>query len=88
MMHTSTMRDKILDELSKILDDKVSEIFDVIHYFRIGLGTKTTNPQNILKLAGSWNDLSEDDFNEFLEDVKNRRNNAFNSRGIRETSAD
>ncbi|MBC8181086.1 hypothetical protein H8E88_08180 [candidate division KSB1 bacterium] len=87
-MEVSTMREKLYDEIAKIPDEKVSEIFDFLHYFRLGLGVKSSNPQNILKLAGSWKDMSEDDYNDFLDDLTTRRKNAFISRRNREASVD
>jgi hypothetical protein len=85
-MKAMTIRKRIIDEIAKIPDEKISEVFDIIHYFRLGLGVKTTNPRKILKFAGSWKDLSEDEFNEFIEDIMHRRQNAFISRRRRETS--
>ncbi|MFZ5516804.1 MAG: hypothetical protein ACOY90_09215 [Candidatus Zhuqueibacterota bacterium] len=82
------MRKKLLDEISKIPDDKVPVIFDFLHYFRLGLGMKASSPEKILQLAGSWKDMTEDDFEDFLNDVKTRRKNAFMSRSNRETSVD
>lgn len=87
-MKVSTMREKLFDEIAKIPDEKVHEIFDFLHYFRLGLGIKASNPQKILQLAGSWKDMSEDDFEDFLNDVTTRRKNAFISRRNRETSVD
>jgi hypothetical protein len=79
-MKITTMREKLVDEISQIPDEKVPEIFDFIHHFRLGLNVKESNPQNILKLAGSWNDMSEADFTEFQNELKSRRKNAFTSR--------
>ena len=87
-MRVSTMREKIFDEIAKIPDEKVHEIFDLLHHFRLGLKVKTSNPQKILQLAGSWKDMSEDDFEDFVNDVTTRRKNAFIFRRSRETSVD
>ena len=87
-MKVSPMREKLFDEIAKIPDEKLPEIFDFLHYFRLGLGVEVSTPQKILKLAGSWKDMSEDDFDEFLNDVTTRRKNAFSSRRNREASVD
>jgi len=87
-MKKSAMRDKIFDEIEKIPDEKVSEILDLLHHYRLGLGAKVSTPDKILKLAGSWSDMPEDDFEEFLKDLKIRRKNAFTSRRNLETSLD
>jgi len=84
-MEASLLKNKLLEEISKIPDDRVPEIFDFLHYFRIGLNIKTTNPQKVLQLAGSWNDMSENEFEDFLSDIASRRKNAFILRRNRET---
>ena len=84
-MKVSTMREKLINEITKIPDEKVSDVFDFVHYFRLGLGVKSSDPEKILQLAGSWEDMSNDDFDKFLTEMKTRRKNAFSSRNNRET---
>lgn len=82
------MREKLIDEIAKIPDEKVPEIFDFLYYFRLGLSAKNPNPKKILQLAGKWQDMSETDFEEFLSNIQSRRKNAFISRRNRETGID
>ncbi|MDW7680664.1 MAG: hypothetical protein SCK70_08865 [bacterium] len=79
------MKNKILDEISKIPDEKFIEIFNLIHHFRLELEKESSNVQKILQFAGSWQDLSDEIFNEFLEDVSLRRKKAFAIRRTHET---
>ncbi len=37
--------EKIYQELQDIPEDKLAEIYDLIHYFRLGLGQKQTQPR-------------------------------------------
>lgn len=69
-MKTALIREKIIDEIKKIPDEKLPEIYDFLYYFRLGVVTQSSNPQKTLQLAGSWNDMSDSDFNEFFEDTK------------------
>lgn len=39
--------------------------------------TSQHNAQQIMKYAGSWNDMPEADFQEFLQDIEKHRQNAF-----------
>ena len=87
-MEVQNLRNKLLDEVTKIPDDKIPEIFDFLYHFRLGLEVKKSNPQKILQLAGSWEDMSDLDFKNFLDEIKNRREKAFLSRSSRETSID
>lgn len=81
-------RNKLLDEIAKIPEDKLTYLYNFIHYFRLGLEVKKPDSQKIMQLAGSWNDMPEDDFAEFMNEIKNRRSKAFTSRRKRETSID
>jgi len=85
-MKATTIRKKLFDEITKIPEEKLPALYDFLYYFRLGLVTETSNPQKTLQLAGSWNDMSDEDFNEFLEDIKSRRRTAFSSRRKREAS--
>ena len=87
-MKTSMTRNKLLDEIAKIPEDKLAYLHNFVHYFRLGVEVKKPNPQKIMQLAGSWNDMPEEDFSEFMDEIKNRRSKAFSSRRKRETSID
>ena len=85
-MEAQTLRNKVLEEVTKIPDDKIPEIFDFLYHFRLGLGAKKSNPKKILQLAGSWKDISDKEFEDFLDDIKKRRAKAFLSRSSRESN--
>ncbi len=79
-MSETIIRNKLLEEIERIPEDKVSDIYNLVHYFVLGLQSQKTNPDKILKLSGSWKDMPEDDFNEFLTEVQARRKTAFSLR--------
>jgi len=87
-MNAQTLRNKLFEEVSKIPDDKIPEVFDFLYHFRLGLGMKKSTPQKILKLAGSWQDMPDDEFEDLLNDIKTRRKKAFTSRRSREAGID
>lgn len=70
---------QIIAELRQIPQHKLAEIYDLIHYFRLGLahenqGKKSTHrqPGSLLRLGMSQNKTYSipDDFNEPLDDMK------------------
>jgi hypothetical protein len=73
-------RDKILEELDRIPEDRIPEVYNFIHQLLSGLQFKRKDAAKILSLAGSWKTMPESDFSEFLEEIKQRRKNAFSSR--------
>ncbi|MBC6473363.1 MAG: hypothetical protein GDA48_11580 [Hormoscilla sp. GM102CHS1] len=44
---------KIMQELQDIPEEKLTEIYDLIHYFRLGLSQESTQPQGAIAVAPS-----------------------------------
>lgn len=66
------LQEKIAQELAQIPPDKLVELYDLIHYFRLGLEhEQQDNPT--MQLAGSWADLPERAFQSFIDDHRQRR---------------
>ncbi|MCY7333792.1 MAG: hypothetical protein LH649_14315 [Pseudanabaena sp. CAN_BIN31] len=47
---------EIVRELQDIPEDKLAGIYDLIHYFRLGLGKKRSQPRTSGLLAGKLSD--------------------------------
>jgi len=47
---------KIVQELQDIPEDKLAEIYDLIHYFRLGLDRETAQPRTPGLLTGKLGD--------------------------------
>ena len=61
------LRSRILEMIDKIPGKRLQEVLDLLMGFREG-------PQNnVLSFAGSWNDMEESDFKDFLEENVRRR---------------
>lgn len=87
-MDISIIRTKLLEEIEKFPKDRLGELYDFIHFFRLGLQTKTPDAGKIIQFAGSWKDMQEEDFSEFMGDIAARRKAAFASRRDRGTGID
>ena len=48
------VRDRLIEEIQLIPEEKLAEIFDLLHYFRLGLQRPRVGAEAILKFAGSW----------------------------------
>ena len=84
------IRNKVLEEIHLLPEDKLKEIYDLIHFFRLGLqkGKSKDKSKSIMNYAGIWEDMPEEEFNDFSKEVEMRRKNAFISRSGFETSID
>ena len=79
------IQEQIIKELKQIPEDKLAELYDLIHYFRLGLEIEQqVNPT--MQFAGAWKDMPEDEFQSFLKETQARRHQAFSGR--RESAAD
>lgn len=85
-MNTSELRIKVLAEIQQIPEEKLAEVYKLIHEFRVQ-GTQDSLP-DLMEFAGCWNDLPSETYTEFMDDVYTRRQQAFSQRVNRETSLD
>ncbi len=85
-MTTTTLRLKVIEEIHHIPEEKLREIYDVIHFFRVGVESVNSTPhKNIMAFAGCWDDMPDQEFHAFLLEITNRRSHAFSGRTHRET---
>jgi hypothetical protein len=75
------IKDKLIDEINQIPDEKLLEVYNFIHYFRLNSGkTKSKDKKNILSWSSSWKEMNTEVFNDFMSDITKRRENAFSGR--------
>jgi hypothetical protein len=81
---------KVIDEIKRIPPSRLSEVYRFIHVFRLGLESESAQGEtsDIMQFAGCWQDMPPDQFDEFLEDVRTRRQQAASGRLDRETLLD
>jgi hypothetical protein len=87
-MNLSNDRVKILQELDLIPDNQLLELYQLLHDFRLRLEASKENQLAILSYAGCWRDLPDETFEFFLQEVAQRRQQAFTMRSYDETSRD
>ena len=78
---TLMIRQRVLQEVELIPEDKLVDLYNFLHYFRLGL-EKAAPPQSkqILTFAGCWQDMPDALFAEFTAEIVARRNQAFSGR--------
>lgn len=98
-MESSNLRTEVIKEINLIPEEKLTELYNFIHYFRLGveasIDTVIANPKNdgtlqekIMQLAGSWNDMPDEVFADFNEEIITRRQQAFLRRRSDDESID
>jgi len=72
---------KVLQEIELLPEDKMMDIYNFIHHFRLGVETAESKPtKSTLSFAGSWSDMSEDVFQAMSLDIEQRRQQSFSRR--------
>ncbi len=66
-------QNQIIAEISLIPEDKHQELYELIHKFRMDLEKVQNNRNEIMQFAGIWSDMSEEGFNDFYEEMEQRR---------------
>lgn len=87
-MSSSNFREKVLTEINLIPENKLAELYDFIHQYRLDLEVSNGNIQQIMQFAGSWKDMSDETFADFAQEIISRRQQAFLGRRLGETSID
>jgi hypothetical protein len=85
---TSALRTRVQKEIELIPEDKLAELYNFIHYFRLGVEVSGGGGQQIMQFAGSWRGMPDDDFDEFVREIAERRRQAFSRRRSGEASTD
>ena len=87
-MNDSDLRTKVLEEIQRVPEDQLSELYNLVHSFRVSFTSNHTSPQNLMQFAGCWSDMSDETYTEWLDDISLRRQQAFSQRQNREASFD
>jgi hypothetical protein len=86
-MKTFELQEKVMEEIRRIPENRLLEIYDLIHFFRIELETDRKDAKKIMRFAGCWQEMTDREFREFSTEISDRRQKAFSGRN-RETLFD
>ena len=67
----------ILKELKNVPVDRLEDLYSIIHSLRANTKKSDKTSKKILSFAGSFGDMSEKDYNDFLQRTKDTRKDLF-----------
>lgn len=67
----------ILKELKNVPVDRLEDLYSIIHSLRANTKKSDKRSKKILSFAGSLGDMTDKDYNNFLNRTKDTRNNLF-----------
>ena len=79
------IKEKIIKEVEKIPKDKIAEVYDFVHLFRIGIESQRKiikdKRQAALKFFGIWKNISDTE-KAVLDDIQLRRQRTYRERAL------
>jgi len=73
-MSNEPLRNRILEEVQKIPEKKLEEVFNLLHPSSLGLSSSEPLPcTSVLSFAGAWSDMDESTFRYFEKEIRKRR---------------
>ncbi len=87
-MSVAVERKQILEEVRRIPDERLGEAYALLREFRQGATDMDAPHAEVMDYAGSWRDMSDETFSRFLDELTNRRQQAFSRRRNGEASTD
>lgn len=87
-MNGSEIQMRVIDEIKLIPLKNLPELYAFIHFYRLGLETAQDHTEEIMQFAGCWEDMPDKEFENFSEEIAERRKRAFSERREYETFTD
>jgi hypothetical protein len=73
-MSNEPLMNRILEEVQKIPETKLEEVFNLLHSPPLGLSSSQPLPaSSVLSFAGAWSDMDESTFMDFEKEIRKRR---------------
>ncbi|MCI5219397.1 MAG: hypothetical protein D3914_09455 [Candidatus Electrothrix sp. LOE2] len=78
----------VIEEIRLVPKNRLRDIYNFIHFFRLGLETVRDDADDIMQFAGCWQDMTDEEFDSFSQEMTARRQQAFSGRAARESIID
>jgi hypothetical protein len=79
----ASIKNKIIKEVEKIPKNKIAELYDVVHLFRIKVESPQKAPKDrrseVVKFSGIWKDMSPEE-SAVLDELQARRKKTYRER--------
>jgi hypothetical protein len=72
-MKISELRNKLLAEIQQVPEDQLIDLYNLIHAFRLNTVDSDDHDKAILKFAGCWNEMPNETYTEFVDEIVTRR---------------
>ncbi len=66
-MNISEIQIRLTEEISLIPLEKLTELYNFIHFYRVGLETAKNCTEEIMRFAGCWEDIPDEEYGDIRE---------------------
>ena len=87
-MSMSIERSQVYQEIDRIPEERLPEIYNLLHFFRLGLERAEESELSVMRFAGSWKNMPDETFAAFMRETTERRQRVFSRRLGRESGID
>lgn len=87
-MSPAEIREKIVEEINQLPRERLPELYQIVHDFRLRTNGGEGDAQDIMRFAGCWSDLPADLYEEFTTRLHDRRSRASQERRARVSDVD
>ncbi len=78
----------VIEEIRLVPKNRLRDVYNFIHFFRLGLEKVQDESEDIMRFAGCWQDMTDEEFENFSQEMTDRRQQAFSGRAPRESIID
>ena len=68
----------IIEKVNQIPVVFLQDVYNILHSFSSEIEHRKQNRGNILKLAGSWSDISKEDYKDLMSEINRSKKEMFN----------
>jgi hypothetical protein len=63
----------VIEEIRLVPKNRLRDIYNFIHFFRIGLEKSQEPTEDMMQFAGCWQDMTDEEFEHFSQEITERR---------------
>ncbi|MDJ0839737.1 MAG: hypothetical protein QNK37_24690 [Acidobacteriota bacterium] len=71
-MNVAGLREKVKQEINRVPDEHLAEVYDVVRHYSL-IRQSASKTQSIMDFAGAWQDMPDQQYEDFLSEVNQRR---------------
>lgn len=67
----------IMQEIRQVPNEKLEEVYKFVKSLNKNTSGKNSHKKDLMSYAGSWKDMNDEDFKDFIKETKRTRKNLF-----------